>query len=97
MAALGSNPCYIPLRQGIEHWSMGEIQEASTGLTLLYGSLAGDYGAEYKSAETTYLILPDEGMDAITFMVRERAIDDEPVAQPVSEKSSPGDLGEAPF
>jgi hypothetical protein len=49
-------------RNGVEYWSTGELQEASTGITLLYGNVENEI-AEYCSAETNYLILPDETFD----------------------------------
>jgi hypothetical protein len=59
-------------RQGIEFWNTGEIQEASTGITLQYRSTS-DSGtiAEYCSCETNYLILPDEEFDITMGKVKE--------------------------
>lgn len=51
-------------RQGVEFWSMGEIQEASTGITLLYKSWADGIRAE--SDDTRYLLCPDEEFDVET-------------------------------
>lgn len=48
------------LRQGIEFWSSGEIQEATTGITLLYQGMEERTVTEYCSVDQTYLILPDE-------------------------------------
>lgn len=53
-------------RAGIEFWSSGEIQEASTGINLLCPR-----NAEYRSVETNYLILPDEEFDEETKQVKE--------------------------
>lgn len=58
-------------RQGIEYWSQGEIQEASTGITLIYRHM-GDYtDPAYCSMDTNYLILPDEVFDPKTGRVKE--------------------------
>ncbi|EFH82700.1 hypothetical protein [Ktedonobacter racemifer] len=58
-------------KQGVEFWSYGEIQEASTGINLLYKSMNSNIMAEYCSAHETYLILPDEEYDATTGTVKE--------------------------
>lgn len=58
-------------RQGLEFWSTGEIQEATSGINLLYQSATERVLAEYASAETTYLILPDEEYDPATKQVKE--------------------------
>ncbi len=62
-------------RQGVEFWNTGEIQEASTGITLQYKG-TGDSAAEYTSATETYLILPDEEFDPEIRQVK--AASDEP-------------------
>jgi hypothetical protein len=68
-------------RQGIEFWSTGEIQEASTGITLLYGnSIDKRTLAEYCSVETNYLILPDEEFDTETRQAIVPVVDSEPLA-----------------
>ncbi|MBO0777261.1 MAG: hypothetical protein J2P37_00335 [Ktedonobacteraceae bacterium] len=56
-------------KRGIEFWSSGEIQEASTSINLLYASTKGT-PAEYASAETCYLCLPDEEYDEATGNVK---------------------------
>lgn len=59
------------LRAGIEFWTTGEIQEASTGINLLYKSMDSYTSAEYCSAHEVYLILPDEEYDPDTKQVKE--------------------------
>lgn len=77
-------------RQGIEYWSTGELQEASTGITLQYGNSANSHAlAEYCSAETNYLILPDEIYDSTTCQAVKY--------EPASSDDSLGDLDEQLF
>jgi hypothetical protein len=65
-------------RQGIEFWNIGEIQEASTGITLQYRSTSDTRTvAEYSSCESNYLILPDEEFDITTGKVKEPDPDQE--------------------
>lgn len=59
------------LRAGIEFWSSGEIQEASTGITLQYRNIDRYHEPHYESAEENYLILPDEEYDPATGKVKE--------------------------
>ncbi len=61
-------------REGIEFWSHGVLEEASTGIELQYRSIDARTLAEYSSAETTYLILPDEEFNPQTRQVGERGI-----------------------
>jgi hypothetical protein len=58
-------------RQGIEFWNTGEVQEASTGITLQYRNIDPHTSTEYSSVETNYLILPDETFDPQTRHVQE--------------------------
>src|SRR5579871_4111135 len=53
-------------RQGIELWNTGELQEASTGINLLYKNVQQYTVAEYMSLIDNYLILPDEEFDVET-------------------------------
>lgn len=46
-------------RVGVEFWSSGYLEEASTGLMLQYGAVTGG-SPEYVSVTETYLVLPDE-------------------------------------
>jgi hypothetical protein len=67
-------------RQGIEYWSAGELQEASTGITLQYGnSVTPRTLAEYCSADSNYLILPDEEYDVSTGQIQEPGIHTQPI------------------
>jgi len=82
-------------RQGIEFWTTGEIQEASTGITLQYGSSSDpSTPAEYCSMETNYLILPDETFETETHQAIK-------TSQTASIIDAPeydlGDLEESPF
>jgi len=79
-------------RQGIEFWNTGEIQEASTGIYLLYPQ-----NAEYRSAETNYLILPDEEFDEETGQVKEPSDFVPMPAQETVAEDSLGDLDDHPF
>lgn len=84
-------------RQGVEYWSLGEIQESSTGITLRYGNSQNPRAlAEYCSAETNYLLLPDEEIDPATGRVKEQSADDTPTTaeEPVL---ALGDLDDHPF
>jgi hypothetical protein len=85
-------------RHGVEYWSTGELQEASTGITLRYGNSADTSTlAEYCSAHTNYLILPDEEYDATSDQVKERGAYVTPVAAPVVTNGELDDLDEHPF
>lgn len=78
-------------RHGIEYWSTGELQEASTGITLQYGNASDPHAlAEYCSCETNYLILPDEEYDPETGLVKEPGMYDQAL-EPVPDE--PGDSG----
>lgn len=55
-------------RAGVEIWSHGYIEEASTGLMLRYGAATGG-SPEYASVADTYIVLPDEDFDAQTRQV----------------------------
>lgn len=57
-------------RTGVEFWSHGYLEEASTSLMLQYGAATGG-SPEYASVIETYLVLPDEDFDAQTRQVRE--------------------------
>lgn len=88
-------------RQGIEFRSSGEIQEASTGISLLYRNSAGTT-AEYCSVETNYLILPDEEFDPATAKEKESGlyevlIPERVTTNSVSRDFDLGDLDEHPF
>jgi hypothetical protein len=88
------------LRKGIEYWTTGEIQEASTGITLQYGSTCHARAeAEYYSADTTYLILPDEEFDHSTGTVKPLEIveDARAVFPTLSDEDLLGDLDQALF
>jgi hypothetical protein len=82
-------------REGIEFWSSGEIQEASTSINLLCPR-----NAEYRSCETNYLILPDEEFDEATGRVKEPSqhipMPKEAVVLPYGDDSL-GNLDDHPF
>lgn len=80
-------------RQGIEFWTSGEIQEASTGISLQYRSSDRRIMAEYCSAETNYIILPDEEFDVATGKVKEPEVSTEEPStnDDVMEKPEPFD------
>lgn len=81
------------LRQGVEFWTTGEIQEASTGINLQYRNTDPHISAEYCSAEENYLILPDEEYDATTGTVKEAGqYKNEPL-----ESLAPGSPDDHPF
>jgi hypothetical protein len=80
-------------RQGIEHWNLGEIQEVSTGITLIYKAKTGENVAEYTSCTETYLILPDEEFDKATNKVKEPGM----YGQPENENYTLDDLDDHPF
>jgi hypothetical protein len=84
-------------RNGIEYWSTGELQEASTGITLDYGNI--DHGtAEYCSAETNYLILPDEQFDRTTRTAKRLdPVEDAGSQFPADDEDLLGDLDDFPF
>jgi hypothetical protein len=91
-------------RQGIAFWSSGEIQEASTGLHLLYRHFDCRSQAEYSSANETYLILPDEEFDPATKHVKWQEetekiaeIPYEAVAVTEDLEEGQGDLNDHPF
>lgn len=90
-------------RQGIEFWSSGELQEASTGITLRYGTRSDSYAlAEYCSAKENYLLLPDEEIDPTTGNEKESGMYDVLIPEPVTTNSASsdfdlGDLDEHPF
>ncbi len=85
-------------RQGIEYWNTGELQEAPTGITLQYGSSTDQCAsAEYCSAETTYLILPDEEFDPQTRQVKEPGRDSQPLSPVSLDDSALGESDEHPF
>ena len=50
-------------RVGVEFWNHGYIEEASTGIMLQYGNVAGS-APELSSVVDTYIVLPDEDFDA---------------------------------
>lgn len=50
-------------RVGVEFWSHGYIEEASTGIMLHYGNVAGS-APEFSSVVDNYIVLPDEDFDA---------------------------------
>jgi hypothetical protein len=58
-------------RAGVEFWTGGYIEEASTGIMLQYGAVTGGT-PEYASVIETYIVLPDENFDAQTRQVVER-------------------------
>lgn len=82
-------------RQGIEFWTTGEIQEASTEISLLYQNIDGKTLAEYSSVVDTYIILPDEEFDPRTRQVKERSAYRPEV--PVEEEYSLLSLDDCPF
>lgn len=49
-------------RVGVEFWSNGYIEEASTGIMLQYGAVTGETPT-LASVTDTYLVLPDEDFD----------------------------------
>lgn len=84
-------------RHGVQYWSTGELQEASTGLTLLYGNVDNEV-AEYCSAENNYLILPDETFDCVSRTATRFAYANEPATFPSIDDDDPlGDLDAFPF
>lgn len=58
-------------REGVEFWSSGEIQEASTGITLIYRHMGDYFDPAYCSMDTNYLILPDEEFNSETGQVKQ--------------------------
>ncbi len=60
-------------RVGVEFWSSGYLEEASTGLMLQYGAVTGG-SPEYASVTETYLLLPDEDAPALARQVRKREL-----------------------
>lgn len=58
-------------RIGVEFWSSGYLEEASTGLMLQYGAVTGG-SPEYASVTETYLVLPDEDALALARQMGER-------------------------
>jgi hypothetical protein len=81
-------------RQGIEYWSFGELQEASTGITLQYrNSVDPRTLAEYCSAETNYLILPNEEFDSQTRQVKKEDQDRDKQVDGLSIESTGDSLG----
>ncbi len=85
-------------RQGVEFWNTGEIQEASTGITLQYRGI-GDKTAEYTSVTDTYLIMPDEEFDPKARKVKAPSAYSEPSCSSTDTwgNSDPGDRDESPF
>jgi hypothetical protein len=84
-------------RQGIEFWNTGEIQEVSTGISLQYRNSNGSRDAEYCSAETNYLILPDEEFDPETRQVKEHSTCMNRVELPSEEEDLLSSLDDHPF
>jgi hypothetical protein len=81
-------------RQGIEYWSHGELQEASTGITLRYGNASDPrIQAEYCSCETNYLILPDEEYDPQTGQIKEPGMYGQPL-ESVPDEPDDSDVGD---
>jgi hypothetical protein len=85
-------------RQGIEFWTTGEIQEASTGINLLYRNIDESTVAEYGSVIDNYLILPDEEFDPETRQVKEQsAIWKARSSVDLTDPSSLGSIDDHPF
>lgn len=88
-------------RQGIEYWSSGELQEAATGITLLYQSWEkGNATAEYCSADTVYLICPDEEFDVATMQAKPVSVDtavDRTLEHVMANTGDDGFLDDHPF
>lgn len=85
-------------RQGIAYWSTGELQEASTGITLQYRSSSDQWTlAEYCSAETTSIILPDEEYDPKTHQVKAPGMYHQPLETANYDDTALGDIDEHPF
>jgi len=85
-------------RQGVEYWSLGELQEASTGITLRYGNSREPRTlAEYCSADSNYLILPDEEFDPATSNIKEPSMYDQSVEPEPVLVSELGDLDDHSF
>ncbi len=72
---------------GVAFWNTGEVQEASTGITLDYGNADGD-SPEFCNVPDNYIILPDEWFNPQTRQIGER-----PVPVPVDW----GDLDDSPY
>jgi hypothetical protein len=85
-------------RHGVEYWNTGELQEASTGITLRYeNSVTPRTLAEYCSAEKNYLILPDEEIDPTTFKIREPSVTTQPEEPITWSQETLDDLDDHPF
>lgn len=82
-------------RQGVEYWNTGELQEASTGITLQYGNVSAERSlAEYCSAHTNFLILPDEEIAPAKFAVLEPGAYSQPAPGATAASSDDGELGD---
>jgi|SRR6266581_7893656 len=85
-------------RHGVEYWNTGELQEASTGITLRYeNSVTPRTLAEYCSADKNYLILPDEDIDPATFQIREPGAYTQPLEPTPWNSDHLDDLDDHPF
>ncbi len=81
-------------RVGVEVWSSGYIEEASTGIMLQYGAVTGG-SPELASVIDTYIVLPDEDFDAQTRHVVEHEPDMS--ESQLSESALVSDEGGDPF